>query len=59
MHEYNNRNIVLHELIGLDAEVIGSRDRSQIGIKGRVVDESKNFLYLMHDSKVRKVVTFM
>lgn len=56
MHGYNNRNIVLHELIGLDAEVIGSRDNSQIGIKGRVIDESKNFLYLRHGSKIKRVV---
>ena len=37
MHGYNNKNIVLHELIGLDAEVIDCKDGSQIGIEGRVV----------------------
>jgi RNase P/RNase MRP subunit p29 len=56
MHGYNNKNIVLHELIGLDAEVIDCRDRSQIGIKGRVISETKNLLYLRHDSKTNKVV---
>lgn len=56
MHGYNNRNIVLHELIGLYAEVIDCKDSSQIGIEGRVVDETKNLLYLRHDSKTRKVV---
>lgn len=56
MHGYNNRNIVLHELIGLDAEVIDCRDHSQIGIKGKVINETKNLLYLKHDSKVNKVV---
>ncbi len=56
MHGYNNKNIVLHELIGLDAEVIDSRDRSQIGIRGRVINETKNLLYLRHGSKVNRVV---
>jgi ribonuclease P protein subunit POP4 len=56
MHGYNNRNIVLHELIGLDAEIIDSLDRSQIGIKGRVISETKNLLYLKHDLKTKKVV---
>jgi ribonuclease P protein subunit POP4 len=56
MHGYNNKNIVLHELIGLEAEVINCKDRSQIGVKGRVIDETKNLLYLRHDSNIRKVV---
>jgi ribonuclease P protein subunit POP4 len=56
MHGYNNKNIVLHELIGLDAEVMLCRDSSQTGIKGRVINETKNLLYLTHDSKTKKVV---
>ncbi len=56
MHGYNNKNIVLHELIGLYAEVIDCKDRSQIGIEGRVIYETKNLLYLRHDSKTKKVV---
>lgn len=56
MHGYNNRNIVLHELIGLDAEVIDCADRSQIKKKGRVINETKNLLYLRNGSKVSKVV---
>jgi len=56
MHGYNNKNIVLHELIGLDAEVVESKDSEQVGIKGRIINETKNLLYLEHDSKVKKVV---
>jgi ribonuclease P protein subunit POP4 len=56
MHGYNNKNIVLHELIGLYAEVIDCKDGSQIGIEGRVIYETKNLLYLRHDSKTRRVV---
>lgn len=56
MHGYNNKNIVLHELIGLEAEVIDCRDRSQIGIKGKIINETKNLLYLKQQSKTRRVV---
>jgi ribonuclease P protein subunit POP4 len=44
---YNNKNIVLHELIGLHAEVIWSKEKSQKGIKGTVVDETKNTLTIL------------
>jgi ribonuclease P protein subunit POP4 len=53
---YNNKSIVLHELIGLDAEVVNCSDRSQIGIKGRITDETKNLLLIKCDDATRKVV---
>lgn len=53
---YNNRNIVLHELIGLDAEVINCSDRSQIGIRGAVVDETKCLLLVRSGVTTRKIV---
>lgn len=56
MRGYNNKNIVLHELIGLQAEVVNSSDRSQIGIKGRVIDETKNLIYLSDNTLTRKIV---
>jgi len=34
-------NIVRHELIGLEVEVSRSSNPSQIGIKGRVIDETQ------------------
>lgn len=40
--KYDNRNIVLAELIGLKAKIIGSLDKKQKGIVGLVVDETKN-----------------
>ncbi len=46
MHGYNNKNIVIHELVGLDVEVVDSRDRKQIGINGSVIRETKNLLYV-------------
>lgn len=40
------KNIVQHELIGLDVKVADSTNPSAIGIKGRVVDETRNTLTL-------------
>lgn len=34
------KNIIRHELIGLQCEVIGTSNKSQLGIKGKVVDET-------------------
>ncbi len=37
-------NILAHELIGLAVEVVRSTDRKMAGMKGEVVDETKNTL---------------
>ncbi len=38
------RNIIHHEIIGLDTKVVDSTNKSLIGIEGRIVDESKNII---------------
>jgi ribonuclease P protein subunit POP4 len=37
-------NLVRHELVGLEVEVVESTNPSQVGLSGRVVDESRNTL---------------
>ena len=39
-------NLAQHEIIGLCAEVIESSDLSRKGIKGKVIDETKNVFVL-------------
>ncbi len=39
-------NIIRHELIGLNVEIIDSTNPNLISIKGRVVDETKNTLLI-------------
>ncbi|EHP87734.1 Ribonuclease P, Rpp29 [Methanotorris formicicus Mc-S-70] len=39
-------NILRHELIGLEVEIVKSRNPSMIGIKGRIIDESRNTLVI-------------
>ncbi len=55
MPTYNNKTIVLHELIGLSVTVIKSRDMSQVGIHGAVIDETKNTLLIKNDEGIRTV----
>lgn len=36
------KNILKHEFIGLWVEIIKSTNKAQIGLKGKIVDETKN-----------------
>jgi ribonuclease P protein subunit POP4 len=62
MPNYNNKNIVMQELIGLEIEVVNSSDISQIGTSGTVIDETKNTLLVktVHGTKrvIKKISTF-
>lgn len=48
------KEIVKHELIGLGVEVSYSKDPSYSGMKGKVVDESRNTLSIDTASGVMK-----
>jgi len=43
------KNLVKHELIGLVLEVADSKNPSQKGLRGRVVDETRNTLVIETD----------
>ena len=45
-YNITRKNLVCHEWIGLKAEVAESSDSSRIGLKGKVVDETKNLVIL-------------
>lgn len=44
-------DIKRHELIGLDIEVIDAKNKSLIGIKGRIVDETRNTIKVIHENQ--------
>ena len=46
-----NENIRMHELIGLDAEVVQATCPTLVGTRGRIVDETKNTLRIMTGKK--------
>ncbi len=45
------KNIVKHELIGLEAEVVESSNKNLVGIRGKVVDETRNMLVIFDKRK--------
>ncbi|MGC8993564.1 MAG: ribonuclease P protein component 1 [Candidatus Aenigmatarchaeota archaeon] len=49
------KNLVRHELIGLEVEVKKSTNKYQEGIKGRVVDETYNMLVIETPKGEKKI----
>ncbi|MBI5332491.1 MAG: ribonuclease P protein component 1 [Candidatus Aenigmarchaeota archaeon] len=50
------KNILQHELIGLDCTVIRSGNKSQIGIKGKIVDETLRTLIIETEHGLKKIL---
>ena len=53
---YTNKNIVLHELIGLRVKVVKCFDRKQAGLEGKVIDETKNTLVIATMTGTKRLV---
>ncbi|MFH1285695.1 MAG: ribonuclease P protein component 1 [Candidatus Micrarchaeota archaeon] len=49
------RNVYVHELIGLEAEVVKSNCKNLLHTKGMVVDETKNTLMVEKNGKPRRI----
>lgn len=49
------RNLLKHELIGLKVEVAGSENKSQIGLEGKVVDETRNTIKIETKKGIKTV----
>ena len=49
------RNLVRHELTGLEVKVVESTNPSQAGLSGRVVDESRNILTIETKAGVKNL----
>lgn len=49
------KNLVRHELIGLEVEVVSSTNPSQAGLSGKVVDESRNILTIETEAGTRSL----
>ncbi|MCG7850145.1 MAG: ribonuclease P protein component 1 [ANME-2 cluster archaeon] len=50
------QNLIHHELIGLEAAVVHSSNTAQIGIKGKVIDETRNTLRIDVGDRLVKTV---
>jgi ribonuclease P protein subunit POP4 len=49
------KNLIKHELIGLEVEVADSTNKFQVGVKGLVVDETKNTLIIETKRGMKKI----
>lgn len=49
------KNILRHELIGLETEVVKDRNSCNALINGRVIDESRNTLLIQQMKKTKRV----
>lgn len=47
-------NITLHELIGLSTEITQSSNTQLVGLKGKVVDETKSMFVLNTEKGIKK-----
>lgn len=49
------RNVVRHELIGLDVLVVGASNPASIGITGQIIDETRNMLIVNTRTGIKKI----
>ena len=49
------KNLIQHELIGLKAQVLESSNKSQQGIEGLVVDETKNLIAIETPGGIKRI----
>lgn len=47
------RNVLQHELIGLEAQVVSSSDPGLVGVRGTIVDETRNMLVVDRAGKTK------
>jgi ribonuclease P protein subunit POP4 len=40
------QNIINHELLGMDAQILESKNSSIVGLSGKVIDETKSMIVL-------------
>jgi ribonuclease P protein subunit POP4 len=49
-------DIIRYEFIGTEAKVVKSTNRSCVGIRGRVIDETRNTFTILHNGKRKMIV---
>jgi len=48
-------NLLIHELIGLEATIVKSNNEQIAGISGKVIDETKSMLFLNTVNGIKKI----
>ena len=52
----NARDILTSELIGKDIEIMEAKNKSLLGLKGKVIDETKNTITIIRDGKKKMIL---
>ena len=55
MSPITQRNVIQHELIGLEANVVKSTHPGYVGIRGRIIDETRNTIVILDDDRKKRV----
>jgi len=48
--------IIKHEFIGIETKIVESQNPSYKGIKGKVIDETRNTFIILHEGKRKKII---
>jgi len=48
-------NLLIHEIIGLEATIVKSSNEQTIGISGKVIDETKSMFFLNTKNGIKKI----
>ena len=54
--EFNKKRLAISELIGLDVKIIESENRLNMGIKGKIIDETKNIFIVKTEKRKKKII---
>lgn len=49
-------DIVRHELIGRDIKIVGAKNKSLEGIRGKIVYETKNLIHVETETGIKKLI---
>ncbi len=52
----NPKELEKHELIGLICEVIKAKNKDIIGLRGKIIDETKNTLKILCKNKIKTIL---
>ena len=50
------KNLLRRGLIGVEIEIIGSKNKANVGVKGRIIDETKNSLIILTKNQRKRVM---
>ncbi len=50
------KNVTKHELIGLTATVSSAKNKANVGIHGKIIDETKSMIMIETKTGIKKIV---